>query len=73
MQYFRGSHGRYTEALARKRQAQSEQNKKMSEKKRVADAIKALKAKKVKQLDETAAFENRKLEMEIAELKKVTK
>jgi hypothetical protein len=72
LQFVRGAHGRYTEALARKRQAQSEQNKKTSEKKRVADAIKVLEAKKVK-MNETVAVESRKLEMEIAELKKMTK
>jgi len=48
IQYVCGSHGRCTEALARKQQAPSEQNKKMSEKKRIADAIKVLEAKKVK-------------------------
>jgi len=41
-------------------------------KKRVADAIKALEAKKMK-LNDTTAVESRKLEMEIAELKKMTK
>jgi len=69
MQYVRGSHGRYTEALACRRETQSQEKQKASEKKRVADAIKALEAKKMK-LNDTTAVESRKLEMEIAELKK---
>jgi hypothetical protein len=47
MHYVRGSHGRYTEALERKRLAAAEENKKLAEKKRVADAIKTLKQRRL--------------------------
>jgi len=42
------------------------------EKESIADAIKALEAKKIK-LNDTTAVESRELEMEIGELKKMTK
>jgi hypothetical protein len=67
--YVRGSHARYQTALEQKRKAQSDLDKHTAAKKRAAEQIKELQAKKAS-LVQTATAEATKIEVEIAELKK---
>jgi len=66
----RGAHSKYQDALERKRQAASDLDKRAAAKRKAADEIKTLLAKKAT-LAETAAQDARKLDLEIAELQKV--
>jgi hypothetical protein len=68
--YVRGSYVRYTEALERKRKASSDQDKLLAKKRAAATEIKRLEVKKAKLLQEVTA-ETHKMELEIAELKKL--
>lgn len=70
LSYVRGSHARYQEALKRKREAESELDKQQAGQKRAAEHIKLLTAKKAKLVQDTTA-ETHKLDMEIAELKRL--
>jgi hypothetical protein len=67
MQYVRSARDRYEDALAQKRQATSEAERKAAEKRKVTEQLKALKAKKVKlQADTTEQCST--LDRQIAEL-----
>jgi hypothetical protein len=68
--YVRGSHARYQTALEQKRKAQSDLDKHTAAKKRAAEQIKELQAKKAS-LIQTATAEATKIELEVAELKKL--
>ena len=70
LSYVRGSHARYLLAMEEKRKTMSELEKQKASKKRAADAIKDLQAKKAK-LVQDASVEAKKMDMEIAELKKL--
>jgi hypothetical protein len=70
LQFVRGARGRYQDALERKRQAASDLDKRAASKRKADHDIKTLLAKKAV-LAESAAQDARKLDMEIAELKKV--
>lgn len=70
LQFVRGARGRYQAALERRRQSASDTDKRATAKRKAAQEIKALLAKKAL-LAETAAQDARKLDMEIAELGKV--
>jgi len=68
-QYVRTSRARYDEALKKKRDVSASDERKAKEKKRAADHIKLLKAKKVK-LTTAVAAEAKAIDGEIAELEK---
>lgn len=70
LQFVRGAHRRYQEALECKRKAATEEDKKAAAKRRAHDEIKTLLQKK-KKLAISAEQESLKLDMEIAELKKL--
>jgi len=70
MQFVRGAHGRYQEALERKRQSAADNDKRAAEKRKAAQQIKTLLTKKAL-LAESAAQDSKKIDMEIAELKKL--
>jgi hypothetical protein len=72
LQFVRGAHRRYQEALECKRKAASEENKKAATKRRATEEIKALMEKK-KKFAASAAQESHKLDMQIAELDKMKK
>ena len=70
LQFMRGVRGRYQEDLERKRQSASDLEKRAASKRKAAHEIKTLLAKKTL-LTESAAQDAMKLDMEIAELKKL--
>jgi hypothetical protein len=70
LQFMRGARGRYQEALELKRQSTSDLDKRAAAKRKAAHDIKTLLAKKAL-LAESAAQDAMKLDMEIAELKKL--
>lgn len=72
MQYVRSARSAYMEELKKKREKDSEMNRKLEERKRAAEIIKTLKAKKAK-LMTTAASEASLIDSEIAEMEKMTK
>ena len=69
LQFVRGSHHRYTQALEQKRKERSDAEKEIAAKKRIGSEVKKLIAKKAK-LEESIAQEKNKIDMEIAELQK---
>lgn len=72
MNYVRSSRGRYMDELKRKRDEQSADDRKRQERKRAAEAIQSLKAKKRK-LEADAAHETRVIDSEIADLERIAK
>ena len=69
MNYVRSSRGQYMDKLKRKRDEQSAEDR---ERKRAAEAIQSLKAKKRK-LEADAAHETRVIDSEIADLERIAK
>ena len=67
--YVRTSRSRYEEALAKKRKASAQEDKRRKERKRAADQIKQLKVNKAR-LATAAAAETKTIDSEIAELEK---
>ena len=69
LQFVKGSHHKYTQALEQKRKERSDAEKEIAAKKRIGSEVKKLIAKKAK-LEESIAQEKNKIDMEIAELQK---
>jgi len=72
LQYVRGSHFRYQECLRKKRMSIQDEEQKASDRKRAADQIKVLKAKKNK-MAQTVALESNNIDRDIADLEKMLK
>ena len=69
LQYMRGARSRYQVALELKRNESAEEQRKSLEKRRASDQVKLLKAKKAK-ICQSAAYDTRIVDREIAELNK---